>query len=194
MFIGFEDHATIEQRRDSHGRRRIRIGVAIQIEHAAPCVIPLVIEVDDQVKPPMPAFAGVIVEIDVRLETLAMPVFMRAAAQIERVVDQSFNPGDRADEIEEFACLDDLVQVSIGVSKPTDAIDSRFAAWPTVIPDVVALLKIGELLEQCLRERRGQKAVDDHMAKGPCACKLSTPFPRSRTRLRTDDGSGVSHG
>ena len=86
---GLEDHAAVESRRDGDdfvGLRVVRI--AMQLERAAPGLVPFRIEVDDQVQPPMPARAGVVVEVDVVVETLAVAVFMRAAAEIVGVVQQ----------------------------------------------------------------------------------------------------------
>jgi len=54
----------------------------------------------------MPGFDRVAIEIDMRIEVLAVAVFVRAAAELIRVVKQVGDACDPVELIEEFARLD----------------------------------------------------------------------------------------
>ena len=65
---------------------RGRPGVRQQFQAASPRRIPFGIQEHDQIQTPVKLARWVIVEIDVRIEFLAVEIFMRAAADVIGIV------------------------------------------------------------------------------------------------------------
>ena len=100
----------------------------MQFQRTAPGVVPFVIEIDDQVQASMPLLDRMAVEIDMRVEILAIAVLVRAAAEIPRIVEQIRNAGDAADQVEKFARLHQVVERGVGAAQATDLLDRRLVA------------------------------------------------------------------
>ena len=75
-----------------------RIGV--QFERAAPVVIPFRVEVDDQIQPAMLLRLWMTIEVDVRVELLAVAVVVGTAAEVPGVVAQVGDAGGGAQPVE----------------------------------------------------------------------------------------------
>ena len=67
----------------------------MEFQRAAPVLVPLLVQIEDQIQPAMEMRSGVIVEIYVWIEFLAVQVLMRSAPDIIVIVEQIRYPGDR---------------------------------------------------------------------------------------------------
>ena len=94
-FGGFENHGAIGQRDDRFARRP-RIGQ--QFQATSPGFVPFRIQEHDQIQATVQATRGVVIEIDVSVELLAVQIFVRAAADVIGIVEQIGNRGDAAHE------------------------------------------------------------------------------------------------
>src|SRR6266516_3198397 len=89
MLARLEENGLVEVR--GHGLRVVvrRVpGIRVKLEAPTPLLRPLGAEVDDQIQPAMPAF-GVIVEVNVRVQTGPIYILMRASAVILRVIKKA---------------------------------------------------------------------------------------------------------
>jgi hypothetical protein len=82
ILVGFKHHATVEQgavAANSVFLRPPRIGV--NLKSTAPFIAPPRVQIDDQIQAPVQLPRLVVIEIDVRVQLLAMQVFVRSAAK-----------------------------------------------------------------------------------------------------------------
>ncbi len=103
MLIGFKDHAAVVQRQ--YGLDLIVVltpRVRMQIQTAAPGLFPFVIEIDDQIQPAVPVADRQQIEIHMRIQALALHIFVGAAAYVFGVVQQIRDAGDCADTRQEI--------------------------------------------------------------------------------------------
>ena len=116
MFVGFEHYAAVEGRRDGDDLivRRRDIRVAVQLDGTTPLVPPLLGQVDDQVEPPVLARDGVKIEIDMRIQALAVQVLMGSSAEVIRVVPEIGNIRNPRNQTTEFLTLDHLTYEQAG--------------------------------------------------------------------------------
>ena len=96
----------------------------------------------------MPVLDRVAVEIDVRIEVLSGPVLVGAAAEVPGIVEKVVDSGQPADQIEERARLDQVIQFRIGTAELANAFDGGLAAELAGLVARVAALERGELREQ----------------------------------------------
>src|SRR6202012_2408098 len=133
---------------------------------AAPAIVPLFVEVHDEVQSPVPPFARVVIEIDVWTERLALTGLVRASAEVERVVQQAFDARDTADIREEGRRLDDLVEAAIGRTELRHRIHRGLATRTAVVADVIAAFEGRELAQEFGDVTGLEEIVDHDMAEG----------------------------
>ena len=98
MLTRFEQDGLVEPRRNKLGSVVLGLpGIGVQLEVSTPLLLPFRREVNDHVQPAMPPF-GVVVEIDVKVELLAIEVFVRAPADIIGIIQQMRNARNLFDE------------------------------------------------------------------------------------------------
>src|SRR5512146_1953809 len=105
----------------------------MQLERAAPGVVPFVIQIDDQVQAPVPLLDRMAVEIDVRVEILPVAVLVRAAAEVPRIVEQVRNASDAADQVEELPRLHQIVERAESRTEPANPLDRRLVAERAIL-------------------------------------------------------------
>jgi hypothetical protein len=170
------------------------MGIAEQLQAAAPALFPLRVEVDDQVEPPVPALTGVEIEIHVRIQRHPVTVLVGAAAQVPRVVDQSLDARELADRAQEFRALDGIVQALVGRPDTADAVQRRLAARRAVVAHAVAALERRERGQQLVGERRGKEIIDDHVRKRRRRGELGAVARRGFEDAGIEDGkAGCRH-
>src|SRR5438876_2689315 len=107
VLVRLENDAVIEQWRNAFDRVGFAVPrVGVQLEAAAPCFVPLGIEVDDQVEPTMPACPREIVEIHMRREPLPVQILMRATADVFRIVEEMLDACYRRNRLKKVGGLD----------------------------------------------------------------------------------------
>src|SRR5690606_23315228 len=120
------------------------------------------------------------VEVAVRIEILAVPVFVSAAAEVPRIVEQAVDAGDAADEVEEFPRLHEVIELRVHRAEFANALDGGFAAKLARLVARVAAFEWRKRVEQAVRDRCGEEFLDDDMAK-----RIA---PRERARMRIGVG------
>ena len=96
VLVGLEDQRAIEQRQER--LHLVRFGVpriGVQLDRAAPGVMPFLVQVHEEVDAPVQHPPLVDVEVDVRVEPLPVEVLVRSAAEQRLVGDEVGNPGER---------------------------------------------------------------------------------------------------
>ena len=136
----------------------------------------------------MPGLDRVAVEVDVRVEVLAFAVLVRAAAEIPGVVTQIGDAGEGADQVEEGARLDGIVQRGVGGAELANLLHRGLAAQLAVLVARIAALEGRELRQQRFGGGGVEETVDDHVAEGIAALELRRQRGQSRGHI------GIQHG
>ena len=113
----------------------------------------------------MPLLYRMAVEIDVRIEILAVAVFVRAAAEVPRVVEKVGNSGEPPDQIEQRRRLHQIVERGVGRTESAHFFDRRLVADLAVFVARVAALERREFGEKLRRIVRREEVVDDDVAE-----------------------------
>jgi len=124
-----------------------------------------VIEIHDQIEPPVPVLDRMTVEIHVRIQIMALAVLVRTAAEVPRVVQQLGYRRDAADQIEQLARPDQFVEGSVARADSADPLDRGLAAELTVLIARVAALERRKFVEQPRRILCREEIIDDDMAE-----------------------------
>ena len=124
-----EEHRAIRKRQDPAdpiplaGEPRI----FVQFERAAPGLLPLGIQVHDEVETAMPTTRRVVVEVDVGIEnSLVDEILVRPAADVVGVVQEAIDARDPTDPFGERCRAEQLVGLQIGFAEPSD----QLPRWP----------------------------------------------------------------
>ena len=126
MLVGFKQNGTIEDGVVGSNPVFFELpGGRMKLQRSTPFHPPILVEIHDQIQPPVQPLGFVIIEIHMRVQILTMQVFVRAAA-IERWVEEEVgDAGDLAHEVEKRSGLDQFVKFAVSRSDLADArIDS----------------------------------------------------------------------
>jgi hypothetical protein len=166
VLVGLEHERAIEKRQEAlHlvglGPARIRM----QLDRAAPRLLPFLVEIDEEVDAPMQHPTLVDVEVDVHVEPLARHVLVRAAAEQRVVGDEVRNAGQLAHRLQERRRIDVLVEAAIERADAAHALDDGL---PPDVPELVdRALRIegGEVAQQRLAGVFVEEMLDGDVAK-----------------------------
>src|SRR3990167_5604897 len=162
---GFEDYGAIELWNHPGYLVVVGVRVAVQFEQDAPLALPVGVEVNDQVQSTVRVRDRMAIEIDVRVQRLAVAVVVRAAAEIVRVVEQVGYAGDAGDQPEEILRLDERIESGIGRAQRADPLEYRLAPHLSVFVDGVAGIELRKFRKQGRRNIGLQEAVDHNMTE-----------------------------
>lgn len=103
IFVCLEQHRAIEQRfigSDLILQRPSWVGVNLQ--RTAPLGFPALVKIYDQIQSAMQFLLFIVVEVHVWIQILPMPVLVRAASVVTRIVQQSGNARNLAHKIQKL--------------------------------------------------------------------------------------------
>ncbi|HEY8011769.1 MAG TPA: hypothetical protein VIE67_12325 [Rudaea sp.] len=100
-----------------------------------------------------------------RVQTLSIAIFVRAAANVVGVVEQVRNAGYCGDKIKKFACLQIQIEFAECRGNFAHVHAHGLAAYLSHLVEGIAILKAWKVIENAPAECRRETVVNDHVTK-----------------------------
>src|SRR5450755_721675 len=166
VFVGLENDRAVEQRQKAGDLVQGRIlRIRMQLDRAAPCFFPFLVQVNEQVDPAMQHESLVDVEVDVDIEALPAEVVVRAAAKERLVGDQVGDAGELAHRGQERLGIDVLVERPVERADFRNVLDDRFASHQAKLVGRALFVEYRKVAKKRIAVVRIEKMVDGDMAK-----------------------------
>ena len=117
-----------------------------------------------------------VIEIDVRIQLLAIQIFVRAASNVFRIVQQIRNAGDAAHQFQKFRAADHLVELGVGRSQASQVGEHGFAARFAAFVESMSGVEGRELGHEPAAKFWIQKLVDRDVAERLAGGELAVQF------------------
>jgi hypothetical protein len=178
VLIGLEYECAVKIRRERTDAIIIRVSwVGMEFDRAAPLHLPPLVQINQQIEPAMELGRRIIVEIDMSIEFLPMPIFVGAPAIHIGVGEKIGNPGQVAHQLEELSGFEISVKPRIGRAYFRDRLVDRLA--PDFAKFVHRFLPVEnrKIREERLGEGRVEEIFDYQMLERLGAFKLLLVSP-----------------
>jgi hypothetical protein len=138
----------------------------VKLDGAAPRVVPLLVEVEQEVEAAVHPRPLVVVEIDVRVELLPLEVLVRPAAEEGRVAQEVFHARQRRDGLQKLLRLDVLGDAPVEGADLLYLLEDGLAADLAHLVERLLRVEGREVAEHLLGLGRLKKVVDHDVAEG----------------------------
>ena len=139
--------------------------VLVEINRAAPLLLPIRCDVDDQVETAVPAFVRMEVVVDMTHVPVLRKVLVCAAAIVGFVVEEFRDTGDTRHRVEKGLALDQSVKLDIGRSQ-----GANVAFRPFGIREI--FFRSGKLRQKPVKKVFLEKIIDNNMFEWLCLLEI----------------------
>lgn len=127
----------------------------------------------------------VFVEIDVQIQILAETIFVRAAAEVVRIINQIRNAGHSAQPNREISCSESLHPMSRMARQAWNVFMNRLVTPLAVFVQGCDFIEWSKFSQQFLAKGLVEEIINNDMTKRLGVCVAISQFVRARSRRFT---------